>query len=573
MGGFFIIIKEYEHDNNLKQYNAERGLDVFNKKGLKLNKFIQKENFEVYTFYKRFHEKENTFIFPNGDFLITVGTFLYDGETGQNAVNELYNDLKKNKRFLLNKTNGQFAVISFVENELKIFNDSLGLYHIFFDDQLKIISNSFLAVSKSVINKEVSIQEIYEYIFNGATYGNKTVFKNINSIDRKEILTLYPRKNFDNKQFPRFDVNVGATYKNLIESVSDDLINYFRMIKNNFGNNVSSALSGGYDSRLMFAIMNKLDMEPQLYVSGNEKSSDIKVAQTISKHYNIPLEIYYEKNNTKLSPEEFYELIKFKFYLNDGISTKGLFLTTSQMDLKTTQNKLLNLNGGGGEIFRDFWKLINKRFTVSDFVTSRYDVALESYCTDKFNSEAYLSNLGFKIKKALDSEDEQLTRQEIDRIYPFFRMRFWMSAVNKRLNYLSCAIWPFAEWRLVEKSNLIPVKYKFFGKFEADLIKNISPEVAKFNSNYGYNFYDPLPVKYKIKEGVKYGIPVSLRPCLRKKKLKSNFKLPYYFQNEYREQFFDKESYFVSEYIDTSYPHFETVSRIFSLELLLKDAI
>ncbi len=568
MGGFFL--QRINRTLNQKNYDYNKGLDVFYRKGLKLNKVIDRNEFVIHTFYKLFHEIENTFFFNNDEFVITVGTFFYNKNTGATAASEFYEDYKAGKE-VFGKLNGQFGVVLYINNKLEIFNDNLGLYHLYYDKNYGAFSNSFLAISKSCINKTISDQEIYEYLFHGTTYGNKTVFEEIEGLDREKILNIIPIPELYNKNLPVLDYGGEKSFDGLIELTSEDLINYFQMIKSNFDNNISSALSGGYDTRLMFSIMEKIDLHPKYYVSGKKDSSDVQIAQKLAEYKNIPLKIFYWEDIKKINVDDFYQLILNKYYLNDALTPKGLFLSISDMDLVNARGNILNLNGQAGEVYRDFWYLPNKSFTILDFVRSRYDSFLDKYCTEKFNKKIFLTNLSMKIKNTLHFQSEYLTRQEIDSIYPFFRTRFWVGNVNKRINYLSYGLWPFADWELIEKSKHIPVKYKFYGQFEAKLIAHISPKLAKIISNYGYNFYDTMPIKYKLKNYIKYNVPIYLRPYLRKMKVKNKKNIkPYYFSKEYLDPIFGEKPLFMETYLHTNYPDFETFSRILSLELMLK---
>ena len=573
MGGFYLILKNKSSKDTLNLIDEQKGLNVFYKKGLKLNKRITTAHFDIFTFYKKFHEVENTFFFDNNDFIIAVGTFFYKKKIGYEGITEFYNDYK-NKKDWLTYFNGQYGLVLYIENELVVLNDHLGLYHIYYNTEQTIFSNSFLSVVKSVRNKDISTQELYEFIFTGTTYGNNTIYKNVKGLDREEIKKIFPTTTTAPKKLPALDYNGEKNLKALIELVASDLRSYFEMLKINFGEeNISAALSGGYDTRLMLALMKNVNINPRLYVSGNKTSADVKIAKLISEKENLLLDVYYNEDIPKLSEDEFLEFITSKFYLNDGLSTKGLFLTTSKMDLLTTKKRLLNLNGGGGEIYRDFWKLLDKKYSLFKFVKSKYDIIETSFCSKQFKKEEYLSTLAQKIKIALKFSDDIITRQELDSIYPFFRIRFWMSGVNKRLNYLSNAIWPFADWEFAEKSKMIPVKYKFFGTFEAELIKFLSPQLAKYNSNYGFNFFDPLPIKYKLKTILLNNTPVALRPFLRKQKAKKRKQLPYYFSKEYLDPLVGKKPYYIESYIDTNYPDMEILSRIYTLELLISDRI
>ena len=58
---------------------------------------------------------------------------------------------------------------------------------------------------------------------------------------------------------------------------------YFAAVAKIFGNRVTSALSGGYDSRLILAMLRRHGVAPHLFVYGNAGDQDVRLATAIAR--------------------------------------------------------------------------------------------------------------------------------------------------------------------------------------------------------------------------------------------------------------------------------------------------
>src|SRR5262249_3966451 len=79
---------------------------------------------------------------------------------------------------------------------------------------------------------------------------------------------------------------------------------------------------------------------------------------------------------------------------------------------------------------------------------------------------------------------------------------------NSRWGY---SVLPFVDYRSVSTALCIPLRYKYFGNFEARLIRGADSALAKHNSNYGYNFSDDAPTSAAIGDYATYLRPPWLR--------------------------------------------------------------
>lgn len=179
---------------------------------------------------------------------------------------------------------------------------------------------------------------------------------------------------------------------------------------------------------------------------------------------------------------------------------------------------LLQLNGGGGEIFRNFWKLPERPLAIRDFLKSRFDFLTRGTFTSRFDKDEYFHHLAVKVQQMLRMREERLTRQQIEMLHVYMRVRYWMGHNTSIQNLRGFALIPLTEPCFAFPSWQIPVVEKDLGRFEAALIRRLNPRLAAYPSAYGFNFADDIPLSARISEALLVNVPVAMRPPLRKLK-------------------------------------------------------
>ncbi|PID59186.1 MAG: hypothetical protein CR986_06835 [Ignavibacteriae bacterium] len=566
MGGF-IFLKRTNDNNKLFLDNCNKAIDVFYKKKQEKKSEIFTENFHLYLFKKRNHDSCNFIEFDNGDFIFNSGTLIYGKNTGEVALKKIYYDYNHKKIFL--KLEGHYCLGIYKNRKLILFNDYGGVYHVYANHNYSIISNSLLAVRTAISQVTLSLQEIYEYVFNGAFYANRTPIKEISMLNSHKYYDVLSNEIKRNKSIEYKKSYNFSTFQELVEQISIEYINYFKVLHDNFNNSIISALSGGYDTRLMLALLQKNKIKSSFYVGGADNSKDVIIAKEISVSEKLNLEHIVQEKSIH-NNENFINLLKNKFYAIDGLGVVGIFNKLGNMDVENSKKARLNLNGMGGEIYRNFWTLPDKSFTVHDFLISKYKNISYDFCKN-FNAKSYFEELAVKVKKILYTQNDILKRHELELVYSQMRLKYWASRTISYLNQLSFSLAPFIEYKFTLPSSQIPIKFKNYGYLEAEIIKFINPKLAKYSSNYGINFFDPIPFNFKLKNAFKNAIPVSIRPSLRKIKNKKE-RLPEYLNKNFIAEFLGTDELMMSQYfeIDKIYS-VDILSRIFTLELFLQN--
>ena len=573
MGAFLIIKKDKKTTLNQIEESYKDSINIFKKKGLELSKKIERQEFVLYLYYKYCLKEESFYEFENDDFILSTGTAIFKEKMGKEALKELFEDFISGKN-VFNDLNGHFSIVISHNSNLYCFNDYLGLYRVYYDKTHTVFSSSFLAITKALKQKSISKQELYEYIFQGAFYGYKTIFKEVELLSSSHIWQILSKVSKTKKSIEFDNLSDSKNFKELIGRVSNTQLEYFKMLKRVFGNKIASALSGGYDSRLMLALSKKANISLNLYVYGPESLEDVKIAKEITKSEGFKLDHINKDLYPKIDPEKYYENIKNNFYCFDALSRFGVFDNGSDIDtrIKRTSTSRIHLNGGGGEIYRNYWKLPYRSYSIKNFLKSKYHFVDFALCTDEFSKTEYFSNFEEKIKELLSIDGKRISKNEIVMLYPFLRFRFRMSINNSINNQFAYSLTPFAEPKFVFQSFNIPMKFKNDGFFQAFLIKVADFRISKYHSAYGMNFYDKIPIKNKIKGFMKRNVPVFMRPTLRKYMESREFRRPYFLQEEFLTNVFNIEELSMSKYIDVwEIKSEEMLSRALTLELLIRD--
>jgi asparagine synthase (glutamine-hydrolysing) len=251
---------------------------------------------------------------------------------------------------------------------------------------------------------------------------------------------------------------------------------------------------------------------------------------------------------------EFPDIVRAQFHFHDGQGILGVFDDGSDLATrkKRTASATLQLNGGGGEIYRNYWKLRDSKFRIRSFLKARFDQLDFSIYTDRFDKRAYWSDLTEKIRFALRTDQDPLDRRQIELIYPFLRLKYWMGQNNSSNNFLSFALTPFAEPVFAIPSSGIPLKDKNLGRFEAAVIRFVDPRLASYPSVYGFNFCDTVPPLAKLKNAAVVHCPVFVRPAIYREleRRRSRGAMPYYLSDRYLRTVLDPEDLEISRYVD-----------------------
>ncbi len=451
---------------------------------------------------------------PDGRFGILAGTLFYRDRFDRGALERLHQDLAS-QDLDEDELWGSFAALLVDRQSLTAFTDRTGTFHAYQDETGGLLSSSFLALVEALPRRSIDTTGLYDYIFQEAPHGGGTIFREVRLLPSDAILV-------SDKQSERYAERPIAQPESLAsESLEDGaerclavLRRRFSSLGTHFRDRLDTALSGGYDSRLILALLREQGVIPALHVYGGEGSEDVQVARQVAKGEGFDLKVEDKSRHALPSSDAYAELVKRNFWAFDGYPNDGLFDNGS--DLKTRLDRRhgdrLALNGGGGEIFRNFFYLPDGHYSAQAIAWSFFSQYDPQVGSALFSDSGYQASLADRLATCVDgTANGQLRREQVEYLYPYFRCRYWMGRNNSVNNRLGFAATPFIEHAVVSSALRIPLRHKNMGLLQGRMIAKVDPGLAAYNSAYGHSFDQPPPLSYRLKYLSTYLRPTWLR--------------------------------------------------------------
>ena len=566
MGNFALIINSKPGDDR-----EAAALTAMEKRGFQVTERLEAGP-HVLLLAPSMVASESCLVRDGDNFAASSGTLFYKGRYGKDALEEL---LRSDRPPARDDVSGCGAFLIFRNGTLTVFTDPLGTYKVYRDRDDRIWSDSFLAVASVVENPTINHQGLYEYVFQGATYGNETVIDQIRLLDSNRIHRLngtITAEHWPGGIEPQIENRPMAEH---VEAVAALLRDRYKALARAFGTRIDTALSGGYDSRLTLALLLDQGITPHLHVYGRETDPDVVVAKAVCAGEG--LKISHEDKSAigvDTTPEAIADATRKQFHAFDGWPVDGVIGNGSDLATRQTRCKdgVLALNGGGGEIFRNFFYLPDGRYSIRQMLWTFYSQFEPRWCTDQFDEHAYHTRLGQKIADLFERPGGRLDRAEAEYIYPAFRGRFWTGRNTAINTHMGPALTPFLDHAVVRHAVAIPLAQKNHGQFEGALIKAISPSLAGYMSDYGHDFTGPVPARRKAGDWMTYLRPPALRRVSFRMKMRIRPPaLPQQFSASYRDTYLPGGVQIMDRFFDMEAVREPgQMNRILTLEMLFR---
>ncbi len=444
----------------------------------------------------------------NGNSAFCFGSFIYKKKSGLSALEMFLRDFEPHS-FDWSETIGHFVIVLSKNGKIYILNDGLGAAKIFMNSSNRIVSNSFVSQLYMNDKPKFHLQGCYEYVFAGSCYGNTTFVEDIVTVDPNSILRL-ETKNWSviRKKSPisHRKWSADATLSDVANHHLANLNDVFEAIAGEFGDRIRVSMSGGYDSRLMLASLLRLDVKPRVFSYGDEDDIDVQIAKTVSREFNLEFFHIDKSLVQKPSPDDFAATAERNMFGFDGWKCDA-GLMGGNADYRDRLSRHVDgqvpLNGSLGEIYRNFFYLIDRKYSAMDIVS----VFFSGYGSDGggkfFDNARYRATLAGKIAQSIDRPpDVKLDRGDIERIYPSFRGRYWTghdAQINQRFGGM---FFPYLEHAVITDTATTPLRHKNLGVLQGEMIHMQLPRLAEIRSGYGYPMRGKRPLSIRLKNTI-----------------------------------------------------------------------
>jgi asparagine synthase (glutamine-hydrolysing) len=509
MGGFFLVGTGANEDRADEATRLQR---AFAELGFAPPEIVTEEGY-LFAAYPKFQNRSAALKrYPNGDFGFVCGTCLCEGG-GLADVAALYKGVAAHSP-MSEEIMGQYAAVFKKDGRTEIKLDQFGGYHLFYNLDARIVCSSFYAICSVLRSLTLSRQSAWEYVFNGVVSGNETLFDEVKLAPIQATIVVGPQA----LEIIRPPLRVTGTFASprrdasLRETIAL-LDRYFSAVARSFGDRVRCALSGGYDSRLILAFLRRHGMKPSLYVYGGAAERDVRLAAEIARQEGLPLDAIDKDHRPIIPPAEFLETAHRNFLATDGYGDAGIFHNGAETDelARRVLGGTIAVHGGGGEIFRNFFYLLDRRYTIREILWSFYSQFDPATCTAVFDSKSYYAGLERKVMDVLGSDESNLPRPAVEWLYHSFRCRAWNGKVDSIAGRYGFTAMPYLERSITDHASALPLCWKNHGAYEAELIRRVDSRLAGYPSIYGHDFSEPPPLSRRFSDYLTHLRPPWLR--------------------------------------------------------------
>jgi hypothetical protein len=447
----------------------------------------------------------------DGDFVAQTGTFYFQGKTGLQALESLFEHFD-GKRFPWSSCRGHFALVLRWQRRLFLATDALGTYKIYHDRARQLFSSSFVAVQQMLPRVTIDKQGCYEYAWNGTTFGEKTFFNEIRMLRRGTLLELTPWLNVLDEWNLTPSAPSNAGFEETAQRCAAQLRDLIRIYAASPGGPFRLPLSGGYDSRLLLALLLDAGIRPELFVYGPHDSGEVAVAQKVARGEGLAIE-HIDKSKQVPTLDVAHRMERGHDFL-DGWLECGVFDPGTEAGdrlARAAEDRLL-FNGSVGEIYRNFFNLPDGRYQFRHLVSAFYSYIMPDACTSAFDIDEYEAATIADMRSAIPTTERWLTREDVEALYPLHRGRYWTArdvAVNNRFGR---TVFPFLEPAVIEGTASIPIAFKQYGRLEARMIQILRPSLAQYATTRGFSPAEPIPLRYKLRSQLNILRPTWTRP-------------------------------------------------------------
>ncbi len=449
-----------------------------------------------------------------------VGPLWFRGYFGRRALATLLDEVHATGRLEEDELRGNFALFLNTGEHTWLLNDALGLVRIYASADGCFFSTSWLAACAYLQRVELDAASAIEYVLLGAAHSCHSVARGVGLLPLGQARDL--KRQCTWQRFPDGLVSQAPGFGSsdeAVESIGEHLRTVSTEVASAFPGRVNTALSGGFDSRLIVAGLLAAGVQPRLFVYGDPGSADVAIARTVSGATGLALDAIDKCVMNRGMPVPDIESLEQSALYFDGLPNDGIYDPGADRHtrLQQTADGRIALNGGGGEIFRNFFHLPDRAFAARDIVRTFYRGFSRGVFRNPDGLADYEAQLAASMRNIVGMPgggSARLSRAQVELLYPLFRCHYWMGVNNSvavRHGYYAT---PLVDLKFVRLALRVPLRWKNAGAFQCRLVAALHPGIAAQPSAYGFRFDVGPGWKAQIVEWATCARPVRLRPLI-----------------------------------------------------------
>ena len=450
-----------------------------------------------------------------------VGPVWYRGHFGRAALESLLVDLSATGHIDEMALRGNFALFLRTQDHCLLMNDVLGFVRLHTNPDGLFFSTSWLATCAYVGGVALDEVAAAEYVLLGASHSDRTVARGVTTLPlahafdlaQKQAQARLPASMWDEDRVP-------ASFDAVADQIGSHLQAVCKEVATAFPGRTRTALSGGFDSRLIVAGLLACGSRPELFVYGESTSDDVAIARTVAESAGLSIKVIDKGALNQLAPLPDMERLVHNALFFDGLPNDGIYDAGADEQTRLEQNAggCIALNGGGGEIFRNFFHLPDRSLHAADIVRSFYrgfDPKVFRRLDGLASWQDHLvSSIGGSLGLDSHAARRRLRREQVELIYPLFRCHHWMSVNNSVATRHGYYATPLVDLNTVRLAWQLPMAWKDAGKLESHLVARLHHEIANQSSAYGFRFSDGPDWRAHFAEWATCVRPVFARPFI-----------------------------------------------------------
>jgi asparagine synthase (glutamine-hydrolysing) len=453
----------------------------------------------------------------SGDFAISLGSLIHDGVASPDCLPQLLAGFSADG-FAWQGMLGTHTVLIRKHERLHVFGDGLGASRLYTNTAHTLWSSSYLAMLEVERPTQLDRQACLEYVIAGSVYGDRSMTRGISALPANSMLTFDLSGATQVRQLPSPISNNSGEFSRSLDDAADyfndRLDRIFAPIAANFGDRIRLSFSGGFDSRLMLAMLLRHGARPRLFVYGREHDEDVRIARLICQAEGLELNCIDKSQAPVTDREAFATEVERNLYAFDGwkVETPLFDFGADRRDrIERHADGDVPLNGSLGEIYRNFFYMPNRPSSTGDLVSTFYSQYDPRAFGALFSEGAYRAGMQQAMREAIGASADRLQRFEVEQLYPNFRGRFWTgrdAQVNQRFGAM---FFPFLEPVAISDTARAPIGLKDLGRLQGRMISRINGRLADYPSDYGFPLGGERPLKYRLKSFISTQRPPALR--------------------------------------------------------------